>query len=73
MSIKQEDMNYIYEHLSEVEREKLKDTTVLITGCGGFLGYYFMNFFKSTGVMIGVTMTTSTIGENKSPPRSPIL
>ena len=47
MSIKQEDMNYIYEHLSEVEREKLKDTTVLITGCGGFLGYYFMNFFQT--------------------------
>ncbi len=54
MSIKQEDMNYIYEHLSEVEREKLKDTTVLITGCGGFLGYYFMNFFQTFEQELGI-------------------
>ena len=42
-----EDMDYIFDHLSLFEKEKLKGTTILITGCGGFLGYYFMNFFAS--------------------------
>lgn len=47
MSIKSEDMDYIYHHLSDAERNRLKDAVVLITGCGGFLGYYFMNFFQT--------------------------
>lgn len=47
MGIKQDDMNYIYEHLTEIERKKLENSTILITGCGGFLGYYFMNFFET--------------------------
>lgn len=54
MSIKVEDMNYIESHLSDREKEKLQGATVLITGCGGFLGYYFMNFFKSKGEKLGV-------------------
>ena len=35
MSIKSEDMDYIYQHLSAAERDKLRDAVVLITGCGG--------------------------------------
>lgn len=54
MSIKMEDMEYIEAHLSDKEKEKLQGATVLITGCGGFLGYYFMNFFKSKGEKLGV-------------------
>src|SRR5690606_13292819 len=26
-------------------KDKLRNSTILITGCGGFLGYYFMHFF----------------------------
>ena len=40
-----EDMEHILHHLSTKEREKFKGATVIMTGCGGFLGYYFMHFF----------------------------
>ncbi|TXK49259.1 NAD-dependent epimerase/dehydratase family protein [Pontibacter qinzhouensis] len=43
--ILQEDMVAIYEGLSTAEKDKLRNSTILITGCGGFLGYYFMHFF----------------------------
>ena len=54
MSIKSEDMDYIYHHLSAAERDKLRDAVVLITGCGGFLGYYFMNFFETFEKQLGI-------------------
>lgn len=44
--IRDEDLKYIYNNLSKDEKNKFKDSTILITGCGGFLGYYFMHFFK---------------------------
>ncbi|MCB0460427.1 MAG: NAD-dependent epimerase/dehydratase family protein [Flavobacteriaceae bacterium] len=40
-----EDLEYIYNNLSDNEKSKLKNSTILFTGCGGFLGYYFMHFF----------------------------
>ncbi len=40
-----EDLENIYNGLSTAERTKLKGSTVLLTGCGGFLGYYFVHFF----------------------------
>lgn len=42
--IKSDDLEYIYNNLSMEERNKFKDTTILITGCAGFIGYYLMNF-----------------------------
>jgi UDP-glucuronate decarboxylase len=39
-----EDLNHIYSNLKDKEKEKLSDSVILITGCAGFLGYYFMNF-----------------------------
>lgn len=42
-----EDMAYILDHLSSEEKLKFKNSTVVITGCGGFLGYYFMHFFAA--------------------------
>ncbi|WP_020527934.1 NAD-dependent epimerase/dehydratase family protein [Flexithrix dorotheae] len=41
-----EDMAYILGKLSKEEKAKFNNSTVLITGCGGFLGYYFMHFFS---------------------------
>ncbi|RYF94334.1 MAG: NAD-dependent epimerase/dehydratase family protein [Chitinophagaceae bacterium] len=41
-----EDMAAIYEKLSPKELDKLRNSTILLTGCGGFLGYYFMHFFS---------------------------
>jgi UDP-glucuronate decarboxylase len=43
--ILQQDMIAIYNQLSDQEREKFRNATILVTGCGGFLGYYFMHFF----------------------------
>lgn len=54
MSIKSEDLQYIYGHLSDEEKAKLKDSTILITGCGGFLGYYFMHFFEAFEQRLGI-------------------
>ncbi len=44
--IVKEDLANIYSKLSKEELNKLKSSTILITGCGGFLGFYFMQFFS---------------------------
>ena len=54
MSVKTEDMEYIEAHLSDAEKRKLGGATMLVTGCGGFLGYYFMNFFQSRKDALGI-------------------
>lgn len=43
--ILQEDLNYIYGKLSDEDRKRFGNATILITGCGGFLGFSFMHFF----------------------------
>jgi UDP-glucuronate decarboxylase len=43
----QEDMIYIFNRLSDDEKKKFENSRILITGCGGFLGYYFMHFFNA--------------------------
>jgi len=45
-SIVVQDIELIFQGLSPQEREKLKGSTVLITGCAGFLGLYFVAFFS---------------------------
>lgn len=40
------DLLYILQHLSDEEKEKLKDSTILVTGCAGFLGYYLLSFLS---------------------------
>ena len=44
-TILKEDMEAIYKALSTEEKDRLRNSTLLLTGCGGFLGYYFMHFF----------------------------
>jgi len=41
-----EDLAHTWEMLSKKEREKLSNSTVLLTGCGGFLGQYYLSFFE---------------------------
>jgi len=50
-----EDLTNIYNNLSPGEKGKFKDSTLLITGCGGFLGYYFLHFFSRFHQQLGVT------------------
>ena len=52
--ILEEDLSYILNKLSIDEKNKLKDSTVIITGCGGFLGYYFMHFFAHYADQLGI-------------------
>lgn len=54
MGIKEQDLEKILNALSEDEQNKLKGSKVLITGCAGFLGYYFMNFFRQHGRALDV-------------------
>lgn len=39
-----QDLGYTYHKLSQDEINKLTNSSILITGCAGFLGYYFMHF-----------------------------
>ena len=47
-----QDIKYIYNNFAE--REKLRDAVILITGCAGFLGFYFMQFFLSYAEELGL-------------------
>ncbi len=53
-TILKEDMAYILDQLSSEEKQKFKNSTILITGCGGFLGYYFMQFFATHANSLGI-------------------
>ena len=54
MSILQKDLDHTLAGLTPAEQAKLKDSTILITGCGGFLGYYFMHFFDAQAEKLGI-------------------
>ena len=47
-------MDYNYVKLTVSEKEKFRESTVLITGCGGFSGYYFLHFFNSKCDQLGI-------------------
>ncbi len=49
-----EDLTYVLNNLSIEEKGKFKDATILFTGCGGFLGYYFMHFFAEYAEDLGI-------------------
>ncbi len=40
----EKDLKYTYDSLSDAEKEKLSNSTILITGCAGFLGFYYVHF-----------------------------
>ncbi|MDR0777961.1 MAG: NAD-dependent epimerase/dehydratase family protein [Methanomassiliicoccaceae archaeon] len=40
------DLEHTYRMLSDEERARLCGKSILITGCAGFLGFYFMHFFS---------------------------
>lgn len=42
-----EDLQYTLSRLTDAERRKLSNSTILLTGCCGFLGYYFLHFFQA--------------------------
>lgn len=42
----QEDFEYIYNELSDADRSKFHDSNIVVTGAGGFIGYYLLNFLS---------------------------
>lgn len=49
--IVKQDLEYIF---SKVEGDKFRNSTILITGCAGFLGFYFMKFFDRFASDLGI-------------------
>ena len=41
-----EDLEYVWNALSLEEKGKLTNSTILLTGCGGFLGQFYLAFFE---------------------------
>lgn len=50
--IVQEDLQYIHDNYDS--KKLFPNSTILITGCAGFLGYYFMQYFAQYADEIGV-------------------
>ncbi|RAX54196.1 epimerase [Helicobacter sp. 16-1353] len=48
------DLREIFESLTQEQREKFRDSTILITGCAGFLGFYFTIFFTHFAKELGI-------------------
>lgn len=53
-SVLQCDLQHILSQLSPEERKKFSGATILVTGCAGFLGYTFMQFFRLYGEELGI-------------------
>lgn len=54
MTILNNDLTRIFNGLTDEEKAKFKDSTILITGCGGFLGYYFLSFLTKYADILGI-------------------
>lgn len=48
-----DDLNYIYNKIG-ANKNKFQDSTILITGCAGFLGYYMMHFLVAYAAQLGI-------------------
>lgn len=67
--IVKQDLEHIYNGLSDTERLQFRDSTILLTGCAGFLGFYFIHFFthfkEELGVQKVVCLDNFQVGEPK--------
>jgi len=48
------DLHYILSKLSPSNKSSFQDGTILITGCAGFLGFCFMQFFSEQASALGI-------------------
>lgn len=49
-----QDLERIYNGLTEAERGRMKDATILLTGGAGFLGFYFIHFLTHYQEQLGI-------------------
>ena len=64
MNILQNDIKHTLNGLTTAERAKFNGSTVLITGCAGFLGYYMMhpkNLAIGRYIVVGIGMSSVAI------------
>ena len=52
--IVRQDLEHIYLGLTQAERSRLRDSTVLLTGGAGFLGFYFIQFLTHYKEELGI-------------------
>lgn len=67
--IVQQDLERIYNGLTEKERGRLRNRTILLTGGAGFLGFYFIQFFthfqEELGINRVICLDNFQVGEPK--------
>lgn len=52
--IVQNDLDRIYNSLTGEEKSKFTGSIILLTGCAGFLGFYFLHFFARFREELGI-------------------
>jgi len=52
--IEEEDIEHILNSLDSSQKECLNNGVILVTGCAGFLGYYFLHFFATYADVLGI-------------------
>lgn len=50
----QEDLARTFDQLASIPKEKFQGKVFLLTGCAGFLGYYFLRFFQFMGEELNI-------------------
>lgn len=67
--IAEQDLERVFNALSDAERLRFRDSTVLLTGGAGFLGFYFIGFFtrfkEELGIRKVICLDNFQVGEPK--------
>lgn len=49
-----EDLEYIFKSLNDKQKKSFENSSILFTGCAGFLGFYFIHFFIKYSKELGI-------------------
>ena len=49
-----QDMEYIFKQLDSTQKQTFQDSTILISGCAGFLGFYLLHFLTHYANALGI-------------------
>lgn len=68
-TVVKQDLERIFNSLSDTERLQFRDSTILLTGGAGFLGFYFIHFFthfrEELGIQKVICLDNFQVGEPK--------
>lgn len=71
--ILEEDLQSVFGSLTNPEKMRLKNSVILITGCAGFLGYYFLEFFSKFAAVLGIKKVIGLDNFKTGKPRKGML